>query len=281
MTMTGSLTANDGTTSGPSANGTDVHYDAILFDMDGVLTGTARVHEAAWKETFDAFLERWRERTGRRFEPFSTDDYMRYVDGKMRMDGVHSFLSSRAIELPEYIPEDDAAGDSVAGLAEEKNRRVGDMIRPDTIVVFPGSVALVRSVRGRGLRTAVVSASQNCRQVLKVAGLTELFDAVIDGNVIVEKHLRGKPAPDPFLEGARQLNVSPAHAVVIEDAIAGVRAGREGGVRAGHWGGPSRQRGSVTSGRRTARRVRPLGVADGPHAGKARAQAAQAPRNGT
>lgn len=212
----------------PVASDASAHYDAVLFDLDGVLTGTARVHEAAWKDTFDAFLKRWSARTGARFEPFTSNDYLLYVDGKSRLDGARSFLASRGIALPEHAA-DGAGGDSVEELADIKNRKAVDLIRPDTVEVFPGSVAVVRAVRARGIKTAVVSASQNCRAVLAAAGIGDLFEVVVDGKVVAEKGLRGKPAPDPFLEAARELDVAPANAVVIEDALAGVRAGREGG----------------------------------------------------
>ena len=214
-------------TNGTGTNGT--RYDAVLLDLDGVLTGTARVHEAAWKETFDAFLDRWGTNTGRHFEKFTGDDYVRYVDGKARMDGTRAFLDSRGIELPERPADGSSDTDSVQGLADLKNRKAVDFIRPDTVEVFPGSVAVVRSVRARGLKTAVVSASENCRAVLTAGGLIHLFDEIVDGKTIAEKHLRGKPAPDPFLEAARLLRVDPANAVVVEDALAGVRAAREGG----------------------------------------------------
>ena len=204
-------------------------FTAFLLDLDGVLTGTARVHEGAWKETFDAFLERHGARSGKHFEPFTSDDYLRHVDGKTRMDGARAFLASRGIELPERSPENAPDVDSVQKLADRKNRRAVDLISPETVEVFPGSVALARALRARGIKTAVVSASENCRAVLVAAGISDLFDRIVDGKVIKEKHLRGKPAPDPFLEAARQLDVAPAEAVVVEDALAGVRAGREGG----------------------------------------------------
>ncbi|HXX68592.1 MAG TPA: beta-phosphoglucomutase family hydrolase [Polyangiaceae bacterium] len=212
-----------------SASDAGAHYDAVLFDLDGVLTGTARVHEAAWKETFDAFLKRWGARTGKHFEPFTQQDYLLYVDGRSRLDGARSFLASRSIDLPEHAPDHVPGAESLEQLADLKNRRAVDLIRPDTVEVFPGSVAVVRAARVRGIKTAVVSASQNCRAVLAAAGIGDLFDTVVDGKVVAEKGLRGKPAPDPFLEAARQLDVAPANAVVVEDALAGVRAGREGG----------------------------------------------------
>jgi alpha,alpha-trehalose phosphorylase len=220
--------ANGTNMKGKRPNG-GLRYKAFLLDLDGVLTGTARVHELAWKETFDAFLDRWGTRTGRRFEPFTSDDYLHYVDGRGRLDGARAFLLSRDIHLPDHPPEDAPDADSVSGLADAKNRRAIDLITPENVEVFAGSVAVVRAVRALGIKTAVVSASENCRAVLAAGSISDLFDTIVDGKVVAEKQLRGKPAPDPFLEAARQLDVAPANAVVVEDALAGVRAGREGG----------------------------------------------------
>ena len=200
------------------ANGMRGGFHAVLFDLDGVLTATARIHEAAWKQTFDDFLERWSARTGSRQSPFTQDDYVRYVDGRLREDGVRSFLQSRGISLPEGSVPSAENEDSVRALAERKNQRVLGLIRPDMIEVFPGSIAVVRSVRARGLKTAVVSASANTRAVLDAGGIADLFDTVVDGTTIAEVGLRGKPAPDPFLEAARRLDVPPENAMVIEDA---------------------------------------------------------------
>lgn len=204
---------------------------ACLFDLDGVLTQTAKVHAAAWKQMFDDFLERHAEQTHTPFVPFDPlADYDTYVDGKPRLDGTRSFLESRGIELPEGSPDDPAA-DTVQGLGARKNELVLAMIRRDGVEVYPGSVRYVKAVRDAGLATAVVSSSANCRDVLEGAGIENLFDARVDGVVAEREHLRGKPAPDTFLAGARALNVSPSQGAVFEDALAGVAAGR-----AGHFG---------------------------------------------
>ncbi len=205
---------------------------ACLFDLDGVLTQTAKVHAAAWKEMFDDFLRRRAQATGTTFVPFdAVADYDTYVDGKPRADGTRSFLQSRGIELPEGSPDDPPEADTVHGLGTRKNDIVLRMIHRDGVEAFPGSVRYVRAVRDAGLARAVVSSSANCRDVLVAAGIEDLFDARIDGVVAEREHLRGKPAPDTFLAGARALGVEPANAAVFEDALAGVEAGR-----AGHFG---------------------------------------------
>ncbi|MDD9971962.1 MAG: beta-phosphoglucomutase family hydrolase [Myxococcales bacterium] len=208
-----------------------LNFQAILFDLDGVLTATARVHEQAWKQTFDSFLEERSKRAKTACRPFTREDYLRYVDGRLREDGVRSFLGSRGIQLPdnEAACDHSAGEETVRSLADRKNRLVVSLIRPDTIDVYPGSVAVAQSLRIRGFKTAVVSASANCQAVLEATGIGGVFDTVVDGTVVAELGLRGKPAPDSFLEAARRLEVEPAHAIVVEDAVAGVRAGREGG----------------------------------------------------
>jgi beta-phosphoglucomutase family hydrolase len=205
---------------------------ACLFDLDGVLTETAKVHAAAWKEMFDDFLRRYAENTGTAFVPFdAVADYDTYVDGKPRADGTRSFLQSRGITLPEGSPDDPPAADTVQGLGNRKNEIVLGMIHRDGVQAFPGSVRYVHAVRDAGLARAVVSSSSNCRDVLVAAGIEDLFDARIDGVVAEREHLCGKPAPDTYLAGARALGVEPAQAAVFEDALAGVEAGR-----AGHFG---------------------------------------------
>jgi beta-phosphoglucomutase family hydrolase len=193
---------------------------ALLFDLDGVLTQTAKVHAAAWKQMFDEFL---RERDGEGFRPFDAEeDYNEYVDGKPRYDGVRSFLRSRD------IPDDDAL---VHRLGDRKNELVLGLIRTQGVEVYEGSVRYLRAARDAGLRRAVVSSSANTADVLRVTGLDELLEERVDGVVAEQEHLPGKPAPDTFLEGARRLGVEPAQAAVFEDALAGVEAGR-----AGHFG---------------------------------------------
>ncbi|WP_189133850.1 HAD family hydrolase [Wenjunlia tyrosinilytica] len=200
---------------------------ACLFDLDGVLTRTAVVHAAAWKETFDAFLRR---RDGDGFRPFdSAHDYDEYVDGLPRADGVRSFLASRGIELPEGAEDDPPEKDTVHGLGNRKNALVLEKIREQGVAVYPGSVRFVEAVRAAGLRTAVVSSSANCRDVLIAAGIEHLFEVRIDGVVAAERELPGKPHPDTFLEAARELRVGAGEAAVFEDALAGMEAGRAGG----------------------------------------------------
>jgi beta-phosphoglucomutase family hydrolase len=202
---------------------------ACLFDLDGVLTQTARVHDAAWKEMFDAYLRNRAARTGEPFVPFdSVADYTAYVDGKPRYDGVRSFLASRGITLPEGDPSDPPSDETVHGLGNRKNELVVAMLKRDGVETYEGSVQYVRAVRDAGLHRAVVSASANCREVLEAAGIEDLFEVRIDGIVADRKHLLGKPAPDTFLAAAEELDVEPEDASVFEDALAGVEAGRAG-----------------------------------------------------
>ena len=203
---------------------------ACLFDLDGVLTQTAKVHAAAWKETFDGFL---RERAARADEPFRpfdpVADYDEYVDGMPRYDGVRSFLAARGIDLPEGEENDPASAETVHGLGNRKNEIVLRLIREQGVEAYEGSVRYVHAAREAGLRRAVVSSSSNCRDVLVAAGIEDLFEQRIDGLVAERDHLKGKPAPDTFLAGARTLGVTPEQAAVFEDALAGVAAGRAGG----------------------------------------------------
>jgi beta-phosphoglucomutase family hydrolase len=200
-----------------------------LFDLDGVLTKTAKVHDAAWKEMFDGYLRERARQTGGEFVPFDpVADYDKYVDGKPRADGTRSFLASRGIELPEGGPDDPPGADTVQGLGARKNAILLRRIHEDGVETYEGSVRYVRAVRDAGLPRAVVSSSANCREVLTAAGIADLFDARIDGLTAEREHLRGKPAPDMFLAGARALRLQPAQAAVFEDALAGVAAGRAG-----------------------------------------------------
>jgi beta-phosphoglucomutase family hydrolase len=199
---------------------------ACLFDMDGVLTDTAAVHAAAWKAMFDEFL---RKRDGDSFRPFDpVEDYDAYVDGKPREDGTRSFLESRGIELPEGDKDDKPGAPTIHGLSNRKNEQVLKKLDDDGVKVFDGSIRYVRAVRDAGLRTAVVSSSANTAQVLESAGIADLFDARVDGVVAEQRHLPGKPHPDMFLAGAEAVGVPHAQAVVFEDALAGVAAGRAG-----------------------------------------------------
>jgi beta-phosphoglucomutase family hydrolase len=203
-----------------------------LFDLDGVLTQTAKVHDAAWKQMFDDFLRERADHAGQPFTPFDpAKDYDEYVDGKPRADGTRSFLASRGIELPEGDPDDPPGAQTVNGLGNRKNVLLLEMIRTQGVEPYEGSVRYVRAVRDAGLRRAVVSSSANCHDVLVAAGIDDLFEARIDGIVARREHLHGKPAPDTFLAGAKALGLEPAEAAVFEDALAGVEAGR-----AGHFG---------------------------------------------
>jgi beta-phosphoglucomutase family hydrolase len=203
---------------------------ACLFDLDGVLTDTASLHAAAWKEMFDTFLRSRAADEGAQFVPFDpVRDYREFIDGKQRSDGVRSFLASRGIALPEGSPGDPADALTVSRLGDRKNELLLAMIHERGVQAYDGSVRFVQAVRDAGLRRAVVSASANCREVLEAAGIADLFEVRVDGNVARQEHLRGKPAPDMFLAAARMLGVAPGEAAVFEDALAGVAAGRAGG----------------------------------------------------
>jgi beta-phosphoglucomutase family hydrolase len=202
---------------------------ACLFDLDGVLTQTAKVHAVAWKEMFDAFLRRRAAQTGESFEPFDpVADYDEYVDGKPRYDGVRSFLTARGIALPEGTPDDPPDAVTIHGLGNRKNELVLAMIERQGVEVYEGSVRYVRAVRDAGLGRAVVTSSANADEVLAAAGIDDLFEVRIDGVVAAREHLQGKPAPDTFLAAARVLEVPQDRAAVFEDALAGVAAGRAG-----------------------------------------------------
>ncbi|QEC50334.1 beta-phosphoglucomutase family hydrolase [Baekduia soli] len=194
---------------------------ACLFDLDGVLTQTAKIHAAAWKQLFDEYLRDRARRTGEEFVPFDAHaDYDEHVDGLPRDDGVRGFLSSRGIEVDD---------DEVRRLGDRKNELVQQIIERDGVQAYDGSIAYVHAARDAGLRRAVVSSSSNCRAGLQAAGILDLFEEIVDGHVTRDLGLRGKPAPDSFLEGARRLGVPPDRAAVFEDALAGVQAGRDGG----------------------------------------------------
>lgn len=209
---------------------TPERFDAVLFDLDGVLTATAKVHAVAWKKTFDAYLRKHTERTGEEFVPFDiAEDYKHYVDGKLRNDGVDSFLRSRSIDLPWGDPSDPRDAETVCGIGNFKNDMVVEAIETAGVEVFEGSVRMVKHLLEAGIRTAVVSASRNCEAALKAAGIADLFEVRVDGVVAGELGLPGKPAPDTFLKAAELLGVEPERAVVVEDAVSGVKAGRAGG----------------------------------------------------
>ncbi len=205
---------------------------ACLFDLDGVLTQTAKVHARAWKQMFDAYLGERSAATGVALDTFHVPrDYSEHVDGRLRQDGVRAFLASRNIVLPEGSPDDPASADSVHGLGARKNAIFRDLLHRDGVETYSGSVRFVEIVRDAGLRCAIVSASKNCADVLQAAGLDHLFEVRVDGLIAARDGLAGKPAPDMFLAAAGVLGVRPAAAAVFEDAPAGVEAGRRGGFR--------------------------------------------------
>ena len=202
---------------------------ATLFDLDGVLTDTASVHKKAWKAMFDDFLRAQAERTGTQFTPFDVDtDYLKYVDGKKRDDGVRSFLGSRGIDLPDGDPDDGADVETVYGLGNRKNEKFQHTLRNDGVEVFEGSRRYLEAAADAGLGTAVVSSSANTREVLELTGLDRFVQHRVDGVTMREQNIAGKPAPDSFLRAAQLLGVEPAEAVVFEDALSGVEAGRAG-----------------------------------------------------
>src|SRR5919202_2936853 len=202
-----------------------------LFDLDGVLTQTAKIHAQAWKQMFDDFLRDWAERESVPFHDFDRPtDYDEYVDGKPRLEGVRSFLESRGIQLPMGSPADPPDAETIHALGTRKNDLVLRLIREQGVEPYEGSVRFAEAAREQGMRRAVVSSSTNCRDVLVAAGIDGLFEEVIDGVVAEREGLAGKPAPDTFLAGARRFGAEPAQAAVFEDALAGVEAGRAGGV---------------------------------------------------
>lgn len=203
---------------------------AFIFDLDGVVTDTAEAHAAAWKEMFDEYLQTLETRSGESFGRFDRDrDYLTYVDGKPRYEGVKSFLESRGIRLGRGTPDDPPERETVCGLGNRKNQLYQEFLEKGDITVYPEAPSFIRRLRSNGIKTAIVSSSKNCEKVLKTAGLSDLFDTRVDGEVSEARGLKGKPDPDIFLEAAGELNVPPQQAVVLEDAISGVQAGRSGG----------------------------------------------------
>ena len=204
-------------------------YDAVLFDLDGVITNTATLHAECWKRMFDGYLLDRAGQRGEAFRPFDlANDYRLYVDGKPRFDGARDFLRSRGIELPEGSRDDPAELETVCGLGNRKNELVNEVIEDKGVEPYTGSIKLIQQLRHQGFKIAVVTSSQNCTVVLKAGKLDAFFDARVDGDVMHEQHLAGKPAPDTFLAAAKLLGTEPARSVVIEDAIAGVEAGSAG-----------------------------------------------------
>jgi alpha,alpha-trehalase len=204
-------------------------FDAVIFDLDGVITDTATIHAAAWKEMLDHFLLQRAARLGVPFEPFEpATDYRIHVDGKPRLDGLRSFLQSRDIALPNGAPGDPPALETITGLGRQKKELFLQLIKKEGLKVYGSTIELIDSVRKHGLKTAVISSSKNCAMILDEAGAADLFEVRVDGVSAEQLGIKGKPAPDIFLEAARQLGVSPARTVVVEDAVTGVQAGRAG-----------------------------------------------------
>jgi len=204
-------------------------YDAVLLDLDGVITDTANLHAACWKQMFDEYLQKRAAERGEPFRPFELPtDYLLYVDGKPRFDGVRDFLTSRGIQLPEGSQNDPPQAETVGGLGNRKNELVNNVIEEVGVEPYEGTVKLIHQLRHQGFKIAVVTSSQNCEAVLKAAKLDAFFEVRVDGNTIHAQHLAGKPAADTFLTAAHALGVDPTRAVVVEDAISGVEAGRNG-----------------------------------------------------
>jgi alpha,alpha-trehalase len=204
-------------------------FDAVIFDLDGVVTRTAQLHAQAWKSMFDAYLKRRGRKDGTPYAVFDIDaDYRRYVDGKARYDGVQSFLEARAIRLPYGSPRSQLTEETVCGLGNRKDALFLELLEREGAQAYKSSVEFIRELRAAGFKTAVVSASKHCIQILQSIGATELFDAKVDGNDSEKRRLKGKPAPDTFLAAARLLRVDLSRSIIVEDAIAGVEAGRAG-----------------------------------------------------
>lgn len=204
-------------------------YEAVLLDLDGVLTATARLHAAAWTRLFDDYLARRAAARGEPFRRFGPRDYAQYVDGRPRKDGVRTFLASRGIALPDGAPDDAPGRETVCGFASRKNALFFEILETEGVDAIAGTVAVVRHLRRHGVRTAVVSSSRSCAAILDAAGIADLFELRVDGVVAEQRGLAGKPAPDTFLHAARALGAAPARTAVVEDAIAGVAAARAGG----------------------------------------------------
>lgn len=205
-------------------------FDAVLFDLDGIVTSTASVHATAWKQLFDSVLKEKAQETGKPFVPFDADtDYRQYVDGKPRYEGVQSFLDSRDIHPPFGAPQDGPDDETCCGLGNRKNIYFTEALNRDGAQVFATTVELVKRLKAQGIKVAVVSSSKNCEAILEKAGLSDLFDLRLDGVVAETEHIAGKPKPDTYLEAAKRLGVPAERAVVVEDAISGVQAGEAGG----------------------------------------------------
>ncbi len=203
------------------------NFDAVLFDLDGVITGTAKLHASAWKQAFDEFLKK--RANNQEFQPFDlTSDYEDYVDGKPRFEGAQSFLESRHIDLEYGSPEDTPEKVTVCGIANRKTELFEAMLKHGKVDLYTGTVEWIRQLRSQGIKIAVVSSSHHCEDILQSAGISDLFEVRIDGHVADEQNLEGKPAPDTYISAAKALGTSARRAIVVEDALAGVEAGRNG-----------------------------------------------------
>lgn len=205
-------------------------FDGVIFDLDGVITKTALVHASAWKEMFDEYLRRREERDGEPFREFDKGkDYLTYVDGKPRYEGVESFLKSREIHIPYGSPEDPPDKETVCGLGNRKNEKFREVLAKDGVEVYPSTMDLIKGLKEKGLRIGVASSSKNCQHVLQSAGIEDFFETRVDGVVSAELGLKGKPEGDIFIKAAENLGFSPQRGIVVEDAVSGVQAGRNGG----------------------------------------------------
>lgn len=205
-------------------------HHAVIFDLDGVITRTASVHAKSWKKMFDQFLQEWSQAHQQPYIPFDEDaDYLDYVDGKPRLEGIQSFLESRGINLSLGTADDPIDTHTVWALGNKKNAMFVNILNENGVEVYQSTIDLIREIRRLGIKTALISSSKNCASIIEKVGARDLFDAKIDGVDALERNIKGKPAPDIFLQAAKDLGVSPKHAVVVEDAISGVQAGRDGG----------------------------------------------------
>ncbi len=208
----------------------DRAFEAVILDMDGVITQTATLHARVWKQMFDEYLAERGQREGRSYEPFAIDaDYARYVDGKPRYDGVRSFLSARGIELPEGTPDDPPSLETDCGLGNHKNELFHQLVSQVGVDVYEDTLQQIQHWKRQGIKLGVISSSRNCPEILRAAGVLDLFEVKVDGTDLERLGLKGKPAPDMFLHAAAQLGVPPSRTLVVEDAYSGVQAGRAGG----------------------------------------------------
>ncbi len=206
-----------------------LHFQSVIFDLDGVITKTAIIHFKAWKAVFDEYLRLREERDKQPFREFTQQDYLNYVDGKPRYDGVKSFLESRGIKIPYGTPEDPPERETICGIGNRKNRKFLEILEKEGVEVYESTIELIRQLRENGVKIGVASSSKNCKHILEVAGIEKLFETRVDGLVSQKLGLKGKPEPDIFVVASYNLGSSPANSVVVEDATSGVSAGRNGG----------------------------------------------------